>query len=135
MEVGSSVTPVFFSMIISSGFTLIAYHLTSIGWRVWVRCADRDRRIFLQAGLEISDNFHHRVCNPRVINTHVVLFLQIGEEVDDLRQRVSQRRVIHIILLDKVHLPVPPLDCGQPVSHISRKSFAVGVHLFAEEEI
>ncbi len=66
---------------------------------------------------------------------HVALLLQVGEEVDDFRQREFQRRVVHVLLPDQVRLPVPPLDGGQLVGHVGRESFAIGVLLFAEEEI
>ena len=65
----------------------------------------------------------------------VPLLLQIGEEIDDFRQWEGHRRVIHIFLPDKVYLPVSPFDSKQPISDVGRKSFAVGVLDFAQEEI
>src|SRR5262245_54289652 len=65
----------------------------------------------------------------------LALFLQIGQEVDHFRQRKDHWRVIHLFLPDKVDLPVSPLDRSQPISDVGRKSFAVGVLLFAQEEV
>src|SRR5215472_18767021 len=33
-------------------------------WRIWVRSAELDRRIFLQAFRELSDDLHHRRDDP-----------------------------------------------------------------------
>ena len=61
--------------------------------------------------------------------------LKVGKEIDDFRQWEGQRRVIHVLLPDKVYLPVSPFDGRQPISDVGRKSFAVGVFLFAQQEI
>jgi hypothetical protein len=65
----------------------------------------------------------------------VTLLLQIGEEIDDFRQWEGHRWVIHVFLPDKVHFPVSPFDSRQPITDVSRKPFAVGVLLFAQEEV
>src|SRR5262245_48136276 len=65
----------------------------------------------------------------------LALLLQISEEIDNLRQWEGQRRVIHVYLPDIVDLPVAPLNSRQPIADVGRKSFAVGVLLFAYEEI
>jgi hypothetical protein len=75
-----------------------------------------------------------RIVERRSFNT-VALLLQIGEEIDDFQQWEGQRRVIHVFLPDKVYLPVSPFDSRQPISDVGRKSFAVGVLVFAQEEI
>ena len=124
--------------LLSNTFTacfMAPYLFSSSGRRVGVGRADLDRRVFLQAGLELTDDPHHRVGDPGIVRAHVALLLQVGEEVDDLRQRESLRRVVHVILPDKMRLPVPPLDGGKPVSHVGGESFAVGVLLLAEEEV
>src|SRR5262249_48193210 len=104
--------------------------------RIWIRSADFDRRIFLQAFRKLIDDLRNRRDDPGVVpGESVALLLQIGEEIDDSRQWESQRRVIHVLLPDKVHLPVSPFDSRQAIGDVGRKSFAVGVLLFAEEEI
>src|SRR5262249_9594947 len=65
----------------------------------------------------------------------VALLLQIGEEIDDFRQWEGHRRVIHVLLPNKVYLPVPPFYGRQPISDGGRKTFAVGGLMFAQEEI
>src|SRR5262249_40781834 len=105
-------------------------------WRIRVRSAEFNRRILLQAFRELRDDLRDRRDDPRVVpGESVGLLLQIGEEVDDLRQWEGQRRVIHVLLPDEVYLPVPPFDGRQPISDVGRKSFAVRVLVFAKEEL
>src|ERR1019366_3201089 len=112
------------------------YSTTSLFRRnIRVGRGEFDRRIFLQAFLEITDDLRHRIGDPRVIDAHVALLLQIGKEVDELGQRQSQRWVVHVHLPYKMRFPVPPLDGGQTVSHIGGEAFAVGRLLFAKEEV
>src|SRR3954451_21444342 len=105
-------------------------------WRcVRIGRADFDWRISLQAGLQLIDNFYHWVGDPRVLGTDIALLLEIGEQVDDFRQRKLLWRGVHVLLPYQVRLPVPPFDGRQPVSHVGGKSFAARIVLFAEQEI
>src|SRR5687767_3948442 len=63
-----------------------------------IRGAGLDWWMLLQAGLERTDDLDHRVGNPRVLGADVALLSQVGEQVDDLRQRKPCRRVIHVLL-------------------------------------
>jgi hypothetical protein len=48
-----------------------------------------DWRIFLQAFLKLSEDFEHGFGDASDIRSHVALFLQVGEDIDQLRQRES----------------------------------------------
>ena len=87
------------------------------------------------AHLEVADDLHHGMGDSAVVDEHVALLLQVGEEIDDSGQWEPLRRVDHVILTDQMHFPIPPFDGGQPVGHIGRESFAAGVRLLAEEEV
>jgi hypothetical protein len=52
--------------------------------RVGVWRPEFDRRVSLQARLEIANDFQHRLSNPCVVSRNVALFLQVGEEIDNL---------------------------------------------------
>src|SRR5207245_11511508 len=64
------------------------------GRNVGVRRSGCDRRISLQALLELAENPRHRVVHPAVREEHVVPLLQVREEVDELRQRKLLRPVL-----------------------------------------
>jgi hypothetical protein len=64
----------------------------------------------------------HWVFNAGVGRGHITLLLQVGQQIEDLWQGKCLRDVVHIVLLDEVHLPIPPLGliwlavyriCGQ----------------------
>ena len=69
---------------------------------VWVRRARLDRRVFLQASLELTDDLLHGLPDPTIGHVHVALLLQIGEKVDNLRQGKFLRRVVHVFLPEQV---------------------------------
>jgi hypothetical protein len=73
--------------------------------------------------------------DPGVVCTHVVLLPEVREQIDELWRRQRLRRVLHLPLQDQVHFPIPPFDGGQPVGHERRETVAVGILLFAEEEV
>src|SRR5262249_20444202 len=51
-------------------------------WRIWVRSAEFDRRIFLQAVQELVDDLRRRRGDPRVVpDCAVALLLQIGRRL------------------------------------------------------
>jgi hypothetical protein len=61
-----------------------------------VRRAGFDWRIFLQAFLKLSEDFEHAVGDASDVRSHVALFLQVGEDIDQLRQRESPRWVVRV---------------------------------------
>src|SRR5829696_518636 len=63
---------------------------------------------------------------PRsILGTDVALLPQIGEQVDDLRQRKLLRRVVHVLLPDQMRFPVPPFYGRQPVGDVGGKSLTI----------
>ena len=85
-------------------------------WSVWLQSARLDRRIFLQALLQIDNDLCHWHAYPRIFGAYVPLFLQIGEKIDNLRFRKCHWRIIHIHLPNEVHLPVVPFNRGEPAA-------------------
>src|SRR4029077_18051705 len=72
--------------------------IASLLWNVRIRRAGLDWRIFLQALLQVDDDFRHWYTHPGIRCAHVALFFQVGQEVDDLWEREHLWRVVHVDL-------------------------------------
>ena len=60
---------------------------SGLGRLVWIRRAELDRRVLLEARLQLADDSHGGIGDPGVVSRNVALLLSVGEQIDDLRQR------------------------------------------------
>src|SRR5262249_239694 len=104
---------------------LLIQLLGLVGRSIRVRRAHSDGWIHPQAFFEISSDLHHRVRYPTVVDQDVTFFLEVGKQIDDLRDWKYLRRVEHVHLPNQVHFPVPPFHGVQAVGNICDETLTI----------
>jgi len=96
-----------------------------------------DRRVFLQAVLELRHGLYGRTRGPGVACPgRRVFFLRVGDQIECLWLAEPDRwgpPIALLVIKDK--FPVPPLHGLQPVGDEYRKAFSVGFIGLAKQEI
>ncbi len=103
--------------------------------RIGIGCTGCDRRISLQALLELHHDLHYRSRDPCVLGRARWVFLfRIGKEIEDLRHaKLSGRAPPVALRFVERHFPVAPFHRLKTVSHEDRKAFAVRFLLTQEK--